>query len=120
MKHDYIIAHADKLVLKISGVTIKGLNTVQLEKILAEKLHTFVRVIGVTGDNIEMDLYGIEPEQVRKNEEGLINSVALAEGISITDLTKMTCSEKIIKVDYNEIPDTPISDCAMERWIKRK
>ena len=72
MEHEYIIAHADKSVLKISGLEVKGLNTKQLEQILGEKLHTFVRVIGVTGDNIEMDVYDIEPEQVRKNEKGLI------------------------------------------------
>ena len=80
MNHEYIIAHADKSVLKISGLEVKGLNTRQLEEILAEKLHTFVRVIGVTGDNIEMDVYNIDPEQVRRNEKGLIESIVLTEG----------------------------------------
>lgn len=120
MNHEYIIAHADKSVLKISGLEVKGLNTRQLEEILAEKLHTFVRVIGVTGDNIEMDVYNIDPEQVRRNEKGLIESIVLTEGITVTDLTKMTCSDKIVEVDYDSIPDEPISDCAMERWMKRK
>ena len=120
MDHEYIIAHADKLVLKISGLEIKGLNTVELEKLLSDKLKSFVRVIGVTGENIEMDVYGIEPEQVRKNEKGLIESIALAEGITLTDITKMACSEKIVPVDYDEIPDEPTSDCAMERWIRKK
>ena len=69
MEHEYIIAHADKSVLKISGLEVKGLNTKQLEKILGDKLHTFVRVIGVTGNNIEMDVYDIEPEQVRKKRK---------------------------------------------------
>ena len=32
MEHEYIIAHADKSVLKISGLEVKGLNTKQLEK----------------------------------------------------------------------------------------
>lgn len=38
MEHEYIIAHADKSVLKISGLEVKGLNTKQLEQILGEKL----------------------------------------------------------------------------------
>ena len=63
-------------------------NTKQLEQILGEKLHTFVRVIGVTGDNIEMDVYDIEPEQVRKNEKGLIESIVLTEGITVTELAR--------------------------------
>ena len=119
MDHEYIIAHADKSVMKISGLKVKGLNTKRLEEILSEKLHTFVRVIGVTGDNIEMDVYNIEPEQVRRNEKGLIESLVLTEGITVTDLTKMTCSDKIVEVNYDEIPAEPISACAMERWMKR-
>ena len=31
MEHEYIIAHADKSVLKISGLEVKGLNTKQLD-----------------------------------------------------------------------------------------
>ena len=34
MGREYIIAHADKLVLKISGLELKGLNTKMLEDIL--------------------------------------------------------------------------------------
>ncbi|MCD8037258.1 MAG: hypothetical protein LUE88_07805 [Clostridiales bacterium] len=120
MEHEYIIAHADKSVLKISGLEVKGLNTKQLEQILADKLHTFVRVIGVTGENIEMDVYDIEPDQVRKNEQGLIESIVLTEGITVTDLTKITCSDKIVEVDYDSIPAEPISDCKRERWMKRQ
>lgn len=118
MSNEFIIAHADKLVLKIRGLQVKGLNTVELEKILADKLKSFVRVIGVTGENIEMDVYGVDPDYILKNEEGIIESIALAEGINLTDLTKMSCSEKIVQVDFKDIPDNPISECKMERWIK--
>lgn len=120
MNHEYIIAHADKSVLKISGLEVKGLNTKQLEDILEEKLHTFVRVIGVTGENIEMDVYDIEPDQIRKDEKGLIESIVLTEGITTTDLTKIMCSDKIVDVEYDKIPKKPISDCARERWMKRE
>ncbi len=119
MEREYIVAHADKSVLKISGLEVKGLNTVELERILADKLKTNVRVIGVTGDGIEMDVYDIEPEQVRKNEKGLIDCIALAEGIRVTDVTKMVCNEKIVEVEFSQIPDTPISECPREKWIKR-
>lgn len=120
MNHEYIIAYADKSVLKISGLNVKGLNTAQLEKILEDKLHTFTRVIGVTGDGIEMDVYDIEPEKVRKNEKEIIECISLAEGITATDLAKISCSEKIVPVDFKSIPDKPTSDCARERWIKYK
>ena len=81
MEHQYIIAHADKSVLKISGLTVKGLNTLQIEELLAAKLKTAVRVIGVTGESIEMDVYQIEPEKIRRDQKGIIEAVALAEGI---------------------------------------
>lgn len=119
MNQEYIIAHADKSVLKISGLHVKGLNTKQLEEILSEKLNTFVRVIGVTGSGIEMDVYDIEPEQIRKNQDDIVESIVLTEGITVTDLTKIACSEKIVAVDFYSIPDKPISDCLRERWIKR-
>ncbi len=118
MENQYIIAHADKSVLKISGLEIKGLNTAQIEELLAARMKTAVRVIGVTGDAIEMDVYNIDPEQIRRDERGLIEAVSLAEGIRLTDLTKMVCGEKIVDVDFDSIPDQPLSACARERWIK--
>ncbi|MEA4892332.1 MAG: hypothetical protein VB085_07190 [Peptococcaceae bacterium] len=119
MEHQYIIAHADKTVLKISGLQVKGLNTRELEQILSDKIHSLVRVIGVTGDSVEMDIYEAEPEQIRKDAQGVIRAVALAEGITATELTQMVCSEKILEVDYNLIPDQPVSGCAKEKWMKR-
>ncbi|WP_228727811.1 hypothetical protein [Fusibacter ferrireducens] len=119
MDQEYIIAHADKSVMKISGLRVKGLNTKKLEQILMEKLHTVVRVIGVTGESIEMDAYDIEPDQVRKNEKGLIEILALTEGITATEVAQISCSEKIVEVIYDQIPEKPISACAKERWIKR-
>ena len=76
-------------------------------------------LIGVTGSSIEMDVYDIDPEQVRKNADGVIDTIALAEGISVSDVTSLSCSDRIVPVDFNNIPDEPISDCPMERWIKR-
>lgn len=120
MDREYIIAHADKTVLKISGLKIKGMNTQQLEQILQEKLHAFVRVIGVTGERLEMDVYNVSPEQIQRDENGLIQAVALADGISLTDLSQIVYNERIVPVDYQSIPDEPVSDCPMERWLKLK
>lgn len=70
MSQEYIIAYADKSVLKISGLSVKGMSTTQVEKILQDKLKAIVRVIGVTGESIEMDVYDAEPDQIRKNADG--------------------------------------------------
>ena len=120
MEKEYIIAFADKSVLKISGLKVKGLNTQQVEKILSDKLHGLVRVIGVTGESVEMDVYDVAPEAVRRNADGVIEALALAEGITVTDMAKLLCSDKIVEVDYDSIPDQPISNCARERWMKRE
>ena len=48
----------------------------------------------------------------------MIHTVALAEGITATDLAKITCNKKIVDVEYDQIPDRPISDCPRERWMK--
>ena len=83
---DRIIAFADKTVFSIKGLEVKGLNTEQIEDALMKKLGTIVRVIGVTSDRIEMDVYGIEPEQILRDENDVIKAVACAEGITLTDL----------------------------------
>ena len=56
---------------------------------------------------------------MRKNADGVIDALALAEGITVSDLTQLDCSDKIVPVDFNNIPAEPVSDCPMERWIKR-
>ena len=119
MAEEYIVAYADKSVLKISGLSVKGMSTTQVEDLLSDKLKALVRVIGVTGTSIEMDVYDAEPEQIRKNADGLIETLALAEGITASDVTQVLCSDKIVPVNFDDIPAEPLSDCARERWIKR-
>ena len=75
ISQEFIIAAADKSILKISGIHVRGLNTQDLERRLSERLHTLVRVIGVTGEQIEMDVYGIDPAQIRKDEKAVIQDV---------------------------------------------
>ncbi len=62
MSQEYIIAYADKSVLKISGLSVKGMSTTEVEKLLQDKLQAIVRIIGVTGESIEMDVYDAEPD----------------------------------------------------------
>lgn len=111
-----IIAFADKTVFSIKGLEVKGLNTEQVEDILTKKLGTMVRVIGVTSSRIEMDVYGISPEQIRRDENDVIKAVACAEGISLTDLAQIESSERIVEVDFNDISTETAPYCARERW----
>ena len=55
-----VIVQVDKTVVKITGVDVKGLNIQELESLLKDKLKSMVRIIGVTGSSLEMDVYGIE------------------------------------------------------------
>ncbi|MDL2258406.1 hypothetical protein LJC42_04555 [Eubacteriales bacterium OttesenSCG-928-K08] len=119
MDSQYVIAYADKSILKISGLKVRGLNTRALEQLLFKKLNTFVRVIGVTGEQIEMDAYNVSPETVRKNADGFIDAIALAEGVTVTELVSLSCSEAIREVDFNKIPSLPNEGCAKERWMQK-
>ena len=59
-------------------------------------------------------------EEYTSVEVHTLKHIADNPGITVTELTKLSCSEKIVDVKYDEIPDEPISACAMERWMKRK
>ncbi len=111
-----VIVYADKTVLKVQGLNIKGLNTGALEKILTEKFGSIVRVIGVTGNSLDMDVYGLGPEQIRRDEQGFIQTIAAAEGISLTDVTRLASAQKIKAVDIDKIPPRDKDYCAGERW----
>ncbi|HIS98081.1 MAG TPA: hypothetical protein IAD42_08905 [Candidatus Scatomorpha pullistercoris] len=114
-----IIAFADKTVFSIKGLEVKGLNTEQLEDILTKKLGTLVRVIGVTSSRIEMDVYGIAPEQIKRDENDVIKAVACAEGITLTDLAQIESNERIVEVDLNSIGEADAPYCARERWRRQ-
>lgn len=114
-----IIAFADKTVFSIKGLEVKGLNTEQLEDILTKKLGTMVRVIGVTSSRIEMDVYGIAPEQIKRDENDVIKAVACAEGITLTDLAQIESNERIVEVDLNSIGEADAPYCARERWRRQ-
>ncbi|MEA5083543.1 MAG: hypothetical protein VB018_05240 [Lachnospiraceae bacterium] len=117
MEDNKVIVQVDKTVIKITGIQVKGLNIQELEKIILDKLKSVVRIIGVTGESIEMDVYGIEEEDVLKEENGLIKAIAVADGITISDISQISSVEKIKSVDFNNLPEYHEGTCMKERWL---
>jgi len=114
----YVIAHADKTVLKISGLTVKGLNDRQLEELLTTQLNSVVRVIGVTASSVDMDIYGIEEDSIQKDADGIIRAVSLAEGITVSELSQIVYAKKVVPVSFDDIPNHLAASCARERWMR--
>ena len=50
-----ILVQVDKTVIKITGLSVRGLKINELEQLLQERLQSMVRIIGVSGSQIEMD-----------------------------------------------------------------
>lgn len=117
MEESKIYVNVDKTVVKITGLEIKGLNIQQVEKILFDKLKSAIRVIGVTGNYIEMDVYGIDEEDILREEDGIIKAIAVADGIKLSDITQLSSVKKIKSVDFDQIPEYKENACLGERWI---
>ena len=116
MNEEYVIIYSDKTVIKIHGIKVKGLNAGTLEDMLSQRFQSVVRVIGVTGNSIDMDVYGMDEESILTDESGIIRAVSLLDGITATELTKIACAEKIVSVNFDSIP-LPGKGCAKERWL---
>jgi hypothetical protein len=114
-----IIVQVDKTVVKVTGLEVKGLNIQQLEEIIVDKLKSVIRIIGVTGNSIEMDVYGVEEEDILRQEDGIINSIAIADGITVSDLSALSSVKKIQSVDINNVPEYIENGCMGERWQSR-
>lgn len=117
MNDNNIIVQVDKTVVRITGLHIKGINIQKLEQIIKEKLKSVVRIIGVTGSSIEMDIYDIEENAVLKDKDGLIKAIALAEGITINDITQICSVNKIKSVNFDNLPQYKQGQCRKERWL---
>jgi hypothetical protein len=111
-----VIVYADKTILTIKGIKVSGLKPVELEKQLSGKLQTVVRIIGVTGSSIEMDVYNLEQDAVRRNENGIIQIVSVIEGVSASEFARIEYNNKSTEVDVNDIPPKIDKGCAKERW----
>ena len=112
-----VLVQVDKTVVKITGLSVRGLNTADLESILREKLGGMVRIIGVTGDSLEMDVYGLEEEDILRGEEGIIKAVAASDGITLSDVASLASVKKIREVDIDSVPGYVDGGCKAERWI---
>jgi hypothetical protein len=111
-----VFAYADKTMLRISGLSVRGLNAGQLEELLARELNSMVRVIGVTGQSIDMDVYGLSEDNILRDEKKIIKAAALAEGITLTDLASLACSGKTTAVEAAALARPAGLHCAGERW----
>ena len=111
-----LVVYADKTVLRIRGVDIKGLKPADLEAALTARLRTPVRLIGVAGHALDLDVYGLDAEQILRDEAGVIHAVSAVPGIHASQLTQIESAEKVVTVDMDRIRDTPAAGCRKERW----
>lgn len=111
-----ILVQVDKTVVKVTGLSVKGLNIQQLEEILLDRMKSLIRIIGVTGSSLEMDVYGMEEQDILRDSQGLISAIAAAEGIQLSDVAKLASVEKIRSVDIEHIPQYREGGCGGERW----
>lgn len=112
-----IFVQVDKTVVQITGLSVAGLNIQQLETLLQAQLKTMIRIIGVTGDSLEMDVYGLSEADVLRDRAGLIRAISLAEGICVSDVTKLSYVKEICSVDFYHIPPVDPQGCSGERWV---
>jgi hypothetical protein len=109
-----IVIYAQKTVLRISGIAVRGLKPCELEELLSKKLDTMVRIIGVTGSSIEMDIYGIDPEALQKDRQGIVTAISMMQGVRVQDFLTMDFS-RMCEVTMDNLPP-PTAGCAKERW----
>ena len=114
---EHVIAYADKTVLKISGVKVKGLKPEDLEEKMNTLFQRPVRLIGVTSDSVEMDVYSLEPEQILENQEGLITAISMVPGLTATEVVQIASAEKARAVSADQIVPGLGQGCARERWL---
>ena len=112
-----IIALIDKTILRITGLRVGGLRPPDVEACLADRLGTPVRVIGVTGESLQLDVYGLVPEQIQRDAEGLLKALSAVEGITVTDVVRMASAPMAVDVDMDRLPRSPLAGgCRAERW----
>ncbi len=114
---EHVIAYADKTVLKIDGIAVKGLKPEELEAQLFVLFQRPVRLIGVTSNSLEMDIYNLEPEQILSNEKGIITAISTVPGLTATEVTQIVQAEKAKEVTADQIIPGSGNGCARERWL---
>lgn len=112
-----IVVLVDKTYVRITGLQVKGLKPFELEQTLKNTLKRPIRVIGVTGSAIEMDVYGMEPEAIYKDEKGIVKAISAVSGITAADVIKIAQAEKSVEVSIEKFPSEKTPGCARERWL---
>ena len=111
-----VIAYLDKTVVRITGVSVHGLDPRQLETAMGRAVGRQVRVIGVTGDAIDMDVYGLTPEAVLRDSDGIVTAVAAVEGIRAKEVVEIDANDATVRVNVADIPKGQLKSCVRERW----
>lgn len=117
-----VIVYTDKTMLKISGLRVKGLRPPDLEEKLQQIFQRPVRLIGVTCNQIEMDVYGLDNEVALTKTDGIVQAISFVEGITPDNIIEISCSGRSVEVDVEEIRRLAASSgqCGRERWIKTR
>jgi hypothetical protein len=115
--NEKIIAFVDKTVVKITGLSMKGVKPFELEDILQNRLNRAVRVIGVSGTDLKLDVYGLAPEEILADEKGIISALSLSKGVFATDVAQIAEAERAREVPIEELEKTPNDGCPRERHL---
>ncbi len=114
-----VIAYLDKTVVRITGVTVHGLDPRQLEDSLTRTVGRPVRLIGVTGDALDMDVYGLGTEDILAQADGIVSAVSATEGIRATDVARIAATDAATELDIADIPRGPAEGCVRRAWHAR-
>lgn len=114
---DRIIAYVDKTVVKITGIAVHGVKPRDLEAAVVARIGRPARVIGVSSNHIQMDIYGLEPEAVLQDEAGLITAISLVPGLTAKEVAGIAFAEKAREVSAEQLSGKPRMSCAKENWV---
>lgn len=116
---DQIVAYVDKTIVKITGIRVQGLKPAELETAVAQEIGCPVRVIGVTSQSIQMDVYGLTPEAIIRNEQGLIQAVSLIPGLTASEVAQIAMAEKARAISAADLAKRTRTSCPKENWVSR-
>jgi hypothetical protein len=110
-----VIAFVDKTIVRITGLNLRGVKPFEIEQNLEARIGRPVRVIGVSGTDLKLDVYGLAPEEILRDEKGIIHALSLSDGIYATDVAKIEQADKAKLLSIEELENAPSSGCPKER-----
>lgn len=118
--NEVVVAFVDKTIVRITGLQVKGLKPFELEDKLSQYIGRPVRLIGATGDSLQMDVYGLEPEAVLRDARGIIEAISAVPGLTALEVAGIASAKKARAVSAEELAAMPKTACAKERWLPLK